>query len=419
MLIAAAAAMTSCEKDNYTPDFEPQAVQLKTSVIAQTKVTLPDDERASLFELGDKIGVYMMKSSDKTITYPNALHTSNGTNFAMEGETLMFKSYENYDFAAYHPHTEGAPADLNDHTFAVLEQQHTKDNYNASDLMYASAAAIKPMVGAATVVPLVFEHKLSQVHVILRNAGSAPFVGPQPSISMIDAPTAVKLNVGTGAVAIQPDVANVQFLPITEYQEGISLELHYIGVIPAHKIALGKNVFVLTSGGIDYDISMKKALDMKTGFQHKFNVQIQGIDFKLDGGQILPWGEGIKISHSIEHNLGRAAKMTLDLTGANITNLADVTSAVLTINGLEFIAAKISNTANTTLALSYSQAGKWGMNLTKIVLRNSATSTLHTYDGAWDIIGNPTRPDYNETITVIEVEPTDPIDPAKTTPNKL
>ena len=403
-------ANASCVK-NEEPIYTPQPISFTASVSSQaSKVSLPDATNDSKFEDDDIIGVYMRKSSETTaVTYNNVLHTSLDDKFVTGTDPMMFHTHDLHDFISYHPHTALAPATLASHAFTVKSDQTTKELYTASDLMYAITTKIAPLTAqeGGTSVALEFSHKLSQIKVTVKNnAATTPFTGPQPTLHMINPKSKVAINLTDGVVTTD-DTENhdkVHFLLITPYVSGTTTSLDFIAIVPPHTINSTDVSFQLTTV-MDYDVTLTKNLELKEGFQYPVNVTIEGLNLTVNGGDIRPWNDGIDIKHNIDDANGRAATMNLDLTRSAVTNLSEVKSVQLTIDGNQYEATVISaDQTNNKLVIAYSQNGKWGVDLTQILLKDNDNKTLHTFTGTWSITGNPTAPDYDDILVVTPLQ---------------
>ncbi|MDE5963269.1 MAG: fimbrillin family protein, partial [Alistipes sp.] len=155
----ATALLTACSKNDtdttlavrIDPTIADPAIFPKTS----TRVTDTD------FENGDKIGVTITKTDDKSLFLSNKEFSFDGTNFVAPGTLWYEDANVTSTVFAYHPYQTGGTAPTE---FSIRGDQ-SGTNYVASDLIFGTKTGVKP----ERITDMTFKHKMTRIIIRVTN----------------------------------------------------------------------------------------------------------------------------------------------------------------------------------------------------------------------------------------------------------
>ncbi len=160
ILASAVALLVGCDRSGEGLESSADGVARFSSDIS-TRVST-DADGVSLWEQGDKIGVYMYSQLTYASNVPYAATSGGATTTTFEAveDKIIFPTSSNVQFVAYTPYS----AELVDDEITIdLSDQTTKAKRNAVDLMVSEQTDEYSYTDSATSIPLVFSHKLAMV----------------------------------------------------------------------------------------------------------------------------------------------------------------------------------------------------------------------------------------------------------------
>ena len=184
--LAATLWLSSCSQETILSDENSngQVVFKGNMAKLQTRVN------GSLWDGGDKVGIYMIKSDPGTLTAANIVAGySNKEYTTVSGPTATFTPVDggemyypnngsNVKFLAYHPYRAAISDD-----FKLLIDVGPQHDQSAIDVLYAPITTANYSKGTNEAVPLAFEHKLVKLVFKISKADGATFpVGIEVSI---------------------------------------------------------------------------------------------------------------------------------------------------------------------------------------------------------------------------------------------
>lgn len=198
---AAALALVSCSKRVDLPQQE------NDLTVRFTTEQLNKFNFKSALEANDKVGVF----AGTPISGTNVLYTATADKRLTSQTPLKWikDNAEPVDFTAYRPYDEALATTVID--FAVKADQRNVTDYDASDLMAATATAVEP----GTVVPLTFKHMLSKVSVKLTNNVTDASV---TAVSIEGVALGATVDLVSGGVSGVTARTSVKSLPVTADQ---------------------------------------------------------------------------------------------------------------------------------------------------------------------------------------------------------
>lgn len=252
IMFASLLLLASCAKDDdlgIEQPSDPQEIRFEmvhtTATASQAKGApstrvATDTEFNSTWQVGDKVGLYIVKGSGNLQAsdnwVDNMLMEYNGTGWDYTlptGKEYYPKDGDALNFYAYYPYdaTLANPLDM---TFTVQTDQSTAENFAKS---YLLAAATPNVVNRSTPVQLAFSHKLAMVQVKLINGAEAWNVAPRPAdvVTLKSRNPATSLNLATGTIAPSGAAADI----IMYYNEG-----YWYTLIPAQDIEANNETLV-------------------------------------------------------------------------------------------------------------------------------------------------------------------------------
>ena len=270
-LTAALAAMVSCSEKVDNTQFHPSADALPISI--STTITRATD---TTFEIGDKVGIYVVNEPNSLATSGNHVDNMGFTyNSAWTPDSPIYwldKSTK-ADFYCYYPYSQNVS--ITAHDFAVQADQSTLTNYKASEFLWGKTIGVAPTEEA---VGITVNHTFSSMVIILKPGNgftAESLAAATKSIKICGIKTAATINLSTGVSIAKGNTTNV--IP---YFDGS----YYSALIVPQTTADG-DLVVVTVDGVDYTLS--RSMTFKANKQHKFTITLNktsnGVNIGIGG----------------------------------------------------------------------------------------------------------------------------------------
>lgn len=272
LTLMATALLTACSKNDtdttlavrIDPTIADPAIFPKTS----TRVTDTD------FENGDKIGVTITKTDDKSLFLSNKEFSFDGTNFVAPGTLWYEDANVTSTVFAYHPYQTGGTAPTE---FSIRGDQ-SGTNYVASDLIFGTKTGVKP----ERITDMTFKHKMTRIIIRVTN-------GTDTDITEILIKGAIgtgTINAETGDFTAKTDAATID----VKACERTKNQLYYALLVPQKGVKLETSVTTSDGKTRPYTLGTTD-LASGTNRELKMNVQPKDLEVVL-GGQIDNWADG-------------------------------------------------------------------------------------------------------------------------------
>ena len=214
----AAVSLTACQKGDEPSNST--TVEHKVKITGDIAVN-PDNSSRTTWKTGEKVGVFMVASGDKSILKSNVEHQNTSAPSAIaifeevdQTKELYYPTGALVDFVAYYPYQK----DIKDYNFEIDVTK--QKNLSGIDLMTASKSGIE---NTTNLQNLTFNHRLSHVKISLQaGEGFDEKDVAEVNLSIKDAIGKAYYNVSTGeitgAVKTDYDLAKLQtnkFRPVS------------------------------------------------------------------------------------------------------------------------------------------------------------------------------------------------------------
>ena len=273
-LIAAVAAVVSCSDNVETVPSVPEADRLPINI--STTLTRATD---SAFEVGDKVGIYVVNEPDALAVSGN--HVDNmgftfSSKWTPDTEIYWLDKSTRADFYCYYPYSEDA--NTASHAFETKADQSLLADYKASEFLWGKTAGVSPTEEAVNITT---RHTFSNAVIILKPGDGfteETLTAATKSVKICGVKTNATINLSTGVATATGNVTEV-----TPYLDGAQ----YRALIVPQTTAGGALV-VVTVDGTDYTLS--RAMTFKANRQHKFTVTLNkvsnGVNVGIGGWEI-------------------------------------------------------------------------------------------------------------------------------------
>ena len=200
----------------------------------------------------------------------------NGAAPIAEARPYLAPGEEHVWVDAFYPPQDGAGASVGNEmtTFTVAQNQHSADDYRRSDLMYASATAVRGVPGTTAYAPataaLIFRHKMAKIIVKVRTADTSAALNIK-AVRMVRGYRSISFDSEADSRACR--LGSVLGTPVTGAASGwITLyedatgttDLTAAGVcclVPPQRIAAGDLLLVETArGSVSYKLATDQTL---------------------------------------------------------------------------------------------------------------------------------------------------------------
>lgn len=287
-ILAAIAALTSCQKDLSGQKSDDGQMRFVMSLDTPTKAT------ASNFEIGDKVGLFVVEYAGETKApleisgnwVNNMASTFDGNTW--NGEMSVYWPENKADVYGYYPYMDLISVD--EHPFTVsLDQSTQRSNntlggYEASDLLWAIAEGVSEDGGP---VELQYKHIMSKLVVKLVKGSS--YSGDFPDVSELYVhnvnPSAI-VNLTNGSVA-KDMYATETSIKANRIDDGT-----FEAIIVPQRIESSRPLIEMISNGVSY--LLETSFYFRNGKQHLMELTINGNpdQIKIEiGGEIQDWTE--------------------------------------------------------------------------------------------------------------------------------
>ncbi len=232
------------------------------------------------FDRGDRIGL-TVELSDSRYT-DNAPLTYDGSLFTAPDLIWYNDLHETSTLWAYYPYAEqGTPT-----RFEVRPDQHTEEDFGASDLLAAVREAVTP---AASAVDMQFSHLLTRLVVQIDNRSSATV---EQALILGTIGTA-EVDITTKHAAADGTAPQVE-IRARETEAGKTFE----AILVPQTVRL--TVVLLTSDGKRHEQMLGEACELRQGYRYTLDVIATNMDIALSlGGEIRDWDDGGSLNGSV------------------------------------------------------------------------------------------------------------------------
>lgn len=258
---------------------DPQVDQGVSTNPREINFTIGNEQRvsrasATAFEVGDAIGIFVVKRSDPAVAaLPSAesnyasnvkwIKTTDGWDPATMTDKLVYpEDGSKLDFYAYYPYQSGTVNPL-EMAFSVKSDQTTAADFTASDLMLAVNTAGM----SEGKVPLMFTHQLALVEVqILGDA----LIGATPEVLLVGLIPGLTLNLSEEALP-EPEGDAIQ---IKMNRENPDAHI-YRALIPAQTAKKGLPLFRCTIDGVTYRHNAQESVVLDSKEKKRFEITLK------------------------------------------------------------------------------------------------------------------------------------------------
>lgn len=284
IVLLAAALLGSCSSDDGG-----QTPTEANRVPMTFRITYPGETRATetAFETGDRVGLFVASDSLPLETGGNLVNNepltlNNGTWAASQ---TLYWSDGTFNAYAYYPYTSNISS-IEEQPFSVSTDQSTAKTgtalggYEASDLLYASAAGLR---AGSSPISLAFKHVLSRLKIQLIKGED--YKGDLPANTEVYVHNTVAdatINLSTGVVTRKS--AN----PTQTIRARKESDFTYSAIIVPQTIAYRMPLVEVVADGVSYMFESK--FTFKPGVQHRVNLIISDNpnQMKIEiGGEIV------------------------------------------------------------------------------------------------------------------------------------
>lgn len=250
-----------------------------------TSVTRATD---TAFETKDAVGLFVVNQpaalAQSGNHVDNVKFSYDGDKWAAVSQLYWYDDKTKADFYAYYPYSVSANIDA--HTFYVLQDQSSETGYKASEFLWGKTLGVAP-----TPDPVVIstKHIMSCLKIELKaGTGWTAEDINAASVSITGLRTSAKINLADGSVQANGDVADIRPLFLGEGTFKALVVPQSVSDAQLLKIKVGNN-----------DYSFKTSIALASGKMHKCTLVVnrtsEGINIGID-----PWEDGVDISGSVE-----------------------------------------------------------------------------------------------------------------------
>lgn len=275
------ALLLACNNGLNDPSFENNTKKVSfTSSISNKRSTRAIDMS---WDMNDKIGVYMLKNTDKQIISSNISYvtTKGNGDFTASGEGLYFPADESYvDFIAYYPFQQTIDSYI--YKVNVSNQSKPQD----IDLLYSKNLTERNSQSVKG--NLQFYHQLSRLNIQFSTSDNTDITSIQATVK--DVPTQADFNLTTGKLTVKNDSkGNVKMFHSGSVAQAI--------LLPSEDVK-GIKV-ILTLGGTTKEITLPATItSFEAGTNYNINVNVKnGSSITVpDDAKYTKWRETPTIS---------------------------------------------------------------------------------------------------------------------------
>lgn len=261
LIIAALAALTSCQKESSEMgEISDNNEIVFLMSVPETKVT------ANEFETGDQVAVYAVEyisgDAPELQIAGNFINNEKLTydGYAWTAGRTLYWSNKPCDFYAIYPYQD--LVSVEEHPFYIQADQNSDDGYEASDLLFAKTEAVERTDGK---VSLQFKHIMSKCVVTITKGERFEGEIPDDIVTHIyNTTTSAILNFANGSLQKDPRGARK-----TVTMKKIS-NTRFEAVVVPQNIERRTPLIEVTMGGIAY--LLEYSLSFKPGYVHTINL---------------------------------------------------------------------------------------------------------------------------------------------------
>ncbi len=304
-------ALASCSLDEPMPDPESQKISPyklriggEISQQPATKVTTDG------FCAGDEVGIYVVNyQGDAPGTLQASKNQADNVRFKCDESGKWVSDYDIYykdnetkvDIYGYYPY-DGSLSSVDAYPLEIARNQSKAaengavSEYEASDFLWCKAEKVSP---SEKTVIMRFRHIMSSARIRFSQgtgwADAAEFAAVSKAVLISNTVRKTSVNLSDGTVSPEGDAPLTGIIPMNDNGE-------YRAIVAPQSIEAGKDVLVITVGGVPYHYSREEVTQYLPGKMTTFDLSINRktetgeYEVELTGVNITAW-EADNVSH--------------------------------------------------------------------------------------------------------------------------
>ena len=292
---AAALMMAACDESNDKVNSvvrDGGAIQLTATISSgseTTRASAASNLQNTQFATDQHIFVEAYETGEAT-AYTSGDYTT-GDAGALSGSLRYPANNHAIDLCAYYPSTISSSSTA----FAIQTDQREEDNYQASDLMYATKLTNK---GSNATHNLVFNHALAKIVVnIVAGAGlTTSNITTSPGVTAVKIKNTLpnaSLTIANGVITASASTGSPTDINITGSGES------NVGIIVPQEVPAGAFI-TLTYNSIDYTYNLPAAKTFEAGKVYTYTLTLGAKGLSLTATSINDWTAAVGDSFSVE-----------------------------------------------------------------------------------------------------------------------
>lgn len=275
------------------------------------------------FDVGDKIGVFVVPYEDEAGTIPgdigasgyavNVEHTYNGVSWLTNsGVKIPWPNPKrNVDIFSYYPYLTGfGNPDPYMADFSIQTDQRAGEEYERSDLLWAKATSIAQTKDP---VDLIFSHMLSKVRINVRsNIGIPEEDFKSAVVSILNLQSNAIFDLSNGLVSTAENSGRLEVFAYRHSSPALGFSLSTEAIVVPQTISA--NIPFLrvdfTFNGTRYHYSPTSVIELQSGKERTFNITITSSGISVAVGEITDW----EPSDEIHGEIGKPVPKVIDIT---------------------------------------------------------------------------------------------------------
>lgn len=268
------AMFVSCKNSQDEP--KPQPEDTKIPINITTSIMRATD---SAFELGDKVGIYVVNSPNQLAASGNHVDNMGFTyspGWTPDKEIYWKDETTQAAFYCYYPYTQNVST--TNHKFIAKADQSSVENYKASEFLWGKTNFLSPTESA---VPITVNHTFSNALVVVEPGDgftAESLAASNVEVKLCNLKTEATINMATGEATAGGAPTTIKPLNEGTYYRAL--------VVP--QTVEESALIIVTIDGVSYTLT--KGFTFKPNTQHRFTVTVNkvsnGVNIGIGGWEI-------------------------------------------------------------------------------------------------------------------------------------